>query len=132
MVAVRLAVSVLVMAWTATGAPPPVGPQRVARLVLGDRLDEGGSRPGKQVGAVHPLATGDRPAKGPGLVVEHLVGQLVLAPDPSHAALGGPGEAGITGQGAHSLHRDRGQGDPVSYTHLRAHETDSYLVCRLL
>src|SRR5664279_5358659 len=23
-------------------------------------------------------------------------------------------------------------GDPVSYTHLRAHETDSYLVCRLL
>src|SRR5664279_559808 len=24
------------------------------------------------------------------------------------------------------------QHDPVSYTHLRAHETDSYLVCRLL
>ena len=23
-------------------------------------------------------------------------------------------------------------GGPVSYTHLRAHETDSYLVCRLL
>ncbi len=23
-------------------------------------------------------------------------------------------------------------GSPVSYTHLRAHETDSYLVCRLL
>src|SRR5665647_2635265 len=22
--------------------------------------------------------------------------------------------------------------DPISYTHLRAHETDSYLVCRLL
>src|SRR5665647_1711105 len=26
----------------------------------------------------------------------------------------------------------RRQLDPVSYTHLRAHETDSYLVCRLL
>src|SRR5665647_3056216 len=26
----------------------------------------------------------------------------------------------------------RGQFQPVSYTHLRAHETDSYLVCRLL
>src|SRR5665647_3761543 len=25
-----------------------------------------------------------------------------------------------------------GRQDPVSYTHLRAHETDSYLVCRLL
>src|SRR5680860_1631683 len=25
-----------------------------------------------------------------------------------------------------------GQGNAVSYTHLRAHETDSYLVCRLL
>src|SRR5680860_284732 len=28
-------------------------------------------------------------------------------------------------------HRSQRQ-DPVSYTHLRAHETDSYLVCRLL
>ena len=26
----------------------------------------------------------------------------------------------------------RSQLGPVSYTHLRAHETDSYLVCRLL
>src|SRR5665647_3854229 len=26
----------------------------------------------------------------------------------------------------------RGDAGPVSYTHLRAHETDSYLVCRLL
>src|SRR5664279_2282381 len=26
----------------------------------------------------------------------------------------------------------RGFSNPVSYTHLRAHETDSYLVCRLL
>ena len=25
-----------------------------------------------------------------------------------------------------------GDMEPVSYTHLRAHETDSYLVCRLL
>ena len=27
---------------------------------------------------------------------------------------------------------DRNLSDAVSYTHLRAHETDSYLVCRLL
>src|SRR5680860_398179 len=27
--------------------------------------------------------------------------------------------------------RSRGPAAPVSYTHLRAHETDSYLVCRL-
>src|SRR5680860_1676585 len=27
---------------------------------------------------------------------------------------------------------DLGITEPVSYTHLRAHETDSYLVCRLL
>src|SRR5664279_1150114 len=43
---------------------------------------------------------------------------------------------------AKSVHRERrwtetsvggrGTGGPVSYTHLRAHETDSYLVCRLL
>src|SRR5680860_1642837 len=31
------------------------------------------------------------------------------------------------------IHRKGSHGnDPVSYTHLRAHETDSYLVCRLL
>ena len=30
-----------------------------------------------------------------------------------------------------SVNADR-RPDPVSYTHLRAHETDSYLVCRLL
>src|SRR5680860_231705 len=29
-------------------------------------------------------------------------------------------------------HKTRGLFGPVSYTHLRAHETDSYLVCRLL
>ena len=30
------------------------------------------------------------------------------------------------------LHTTGGFYMPVSYTHLRAHETDSYLVCRLL
>src|SRR5680860_1614436 len=30
------------------------------------------------------------------------------------------------------LSRSRSALSPVSYTHLRAHETDSYLVCRLL
>src|SRR5665647_3614360 len=29
-------------------------------------------------------------------------------------------------------HIDASYPEPVSYTHLRAHETDSYLVCRLL
>src|SRR5664279_5795819 len=28
--------------------------------------------------------------------------------------------------------RHLGDDEPVSYTHLRAHETDSYIVCRLL
>src|SRR5680860_981073 len=31
-----------------------------------------------------------------------------------------------------SCHRRKHSGEAVSYTHLRAHETDSYLVCRLL
>ena len=31
-----------------------------------------------------------------------------------------------------SMAFDRDSAKPVSYTHLRAHETDSYLVCRLL
>src|SRR5664279_5757004 len=35
---------------------------------------------------------------------------------------------GIPGQVSNLLRRER---EPVSYTHLRAHETDSYLVCRL-
>src|SRR5665647_3719000 len=32
----------------------------------------------------------------------------------------------------HPLRDERLRHQPVSYTHLRAHETDSYLVCRLL
>ena len=31
-----------------------------------------------------------------------------------------------------NIFRYSDDGEPVSYTHLRAHETDSYLVCRLL
>src|SRR5664279_3307693 len=38
-------------------------------------------------------------------------------------------EAGMTKQATNYL---LGQLEAVSYTHLRAHETDSYLVCRLL
>src|SRR5665647_3834494 len=34
-------------------------------------------------------------------------------------------KVGFIGKGANAI-------DAVSYTHLRAHETDSYLVCRLL
>ena len=30
------------------------------------------------------------------------------------------------------FHTPLSKEEPVSYTHLRAHETDSYLVCRLL
>src|SRR5665647_3870502 len=35
-------------------------------------------------------------------------------------------------QVSHELHAVERNRIPVSYTHLRAHETDSYLVCRLL
>src|SRR5664279_5553493 len=43
----------------------------------------------------------------------------------------------LSGKSVAKLMWDDGCGDagcrpPVSYTHLRAHETDSYLVCRLL
>src|SRR5660398_321968 len=34
--------------------------------------------------------------------------------------------------GAHAAARRPGSGGPVSYTHLRAHETKANLVCRLL
>src|SRR5680860_537423 len=49
------------------------------------------------------------------------------------------GRQGQAQQGVDIYGRRQGQGPyigaqckPVSYTHLRAHETDSYLVCRLL
>src|SRR5665647_3609901 len=72
----------------------------------------------------------------------HLV-ELVDAQDPAGILAGRaglPAEAGRVGGIADGQLaefedlvaveiRDR---DPVSYTHLRAHETDSYLVCRLL
>src|SRR5664279_6008907 len=49
-------------------------------------------------------------------------GGFGVAQDPSPAASGLPATAVLLG----------GSPAPVSYTHLRAHETDSYLVCRLL
>src|SRR5680860_315194 len=68
-----------------------------------------------------------------------------LMPQPSRRApppddLGRPtGTVGFTACGIASeprARREPNQGrylpHPVSYTHLRAHETDSYLVCRLL
>src|SRR5665647_3673550 len=68
-------------------------------------------------------------------------GRLVLehADDPGRALV----RAGVQAESVLQVrvvrrgrHRDRPAvrdvGEPVSYTHLRAHETDSYLVCRLL
>src|SRR5664279_2589416 len=43
------------------------------------------------------------------------------------------GDGALTGGMAYEALNNLGHsGTPVSYTHLRAHETDSYLVCRLL
>ena len=44
--------------------------------------------------------------------------------------VGGPGVTGFPRWRTPSI--VHGGVNPVSYTHLRAHETDSYLVCRLL
>src|SRR5665647_3820871 len=41
-------------------------------------------------------------------------------------------DAGLLGSSAAADCRSRRNTEAVSYTHLRAHETDSYLVCRLL
>src|SRR5680860_1589202 len=55
--------------------------------------------------------------------VEGRTGQPRLG---DHPTVGQP--AGID---RHAHQRARHRPEPVSYTHLRAHETDSYLVCRL-
>src|SRR5680860_1582414 len=65
-----------------------------------------------------------------------------LEPTPDHGETSYVGAARLTDQVAIITGRDAGIGratEPVacpfisvSYTHLRAHETDSYLVCRLL
>src|SRR5680860_227966 len=72
--------------------------------------------------------------EGVGLVeeVEHVVAVAMRAV----VALGELGVAGdLAGEHVGGVRHPRDQADPavaVSYTHLRAHETDSYLVCRLL
>src|SRR5680860_130373 len=56
-------------------------------------------------------------------------------PDPRSMEAKVAGAAALLVAKLHKLHDRvvRGREDrPVSYTHLRAHETDSYLVCRLL
>src|SRR5664279_2338414 len=57
-----------------------------------------------------------------------------LIPSLRHVGLRAAPAAGPAAvhQFAHGRYGDRPKGRAVSYTHLRAHETDSYLVCRLL
>src|SRR5680860_1428425 len=59
-------------------------------------------------------------------------GPQVGEQQPAHllGPLGGAGVA-LVGGDDRAIHQDVPlPGQPVSYTHLRAHETDSYLVCR--
>src|SRR5680860_1544911 len=80
------------------------------------------------------LAAGDCPG------AHRVPADLLLGPpDPGSVAAGlhVPARSSALQQDLRrgSARRHPGRGDrllPVSYTHLRAHETDSYLVCRLL
>src|SRR5665647_2398626 len=53
-------------------------------------------------------------------------------PDDAQVRLLDDSEARYVSRGGLKLEAALNQVGPVSYTHLRAHETDSYLVCRLL
>src|SRR5665647_1848885 len=61
------------------------------------------------------------------VVIQLLIG-LAIAP---FSGAGPAAIAEIFPTGTRSTYMSTGYA-PVSYTHLRAHETDSYLVCRLL
>src|SRR5678816_1757867 len=52
--------------------------------------------------------------------------------DEVREALSGIGVQGITVTEVKGFGRQKGHTEPVSYTHLRAHETPEHLVCRLL
>src|SRR5664279_6134125 len=75
-----------------------------------------------------------RPARQVDPAADRL-GALVQAADAERARLGQVVLADAAAVVA-DVEREHAAGereiDPVSYTHLRAHETDSYLVCRLL
>src|SRR5680860_1725753 len=83
---------------------------------------------------------------GPAVLIPEYKAQYGMAPNyidgtftPSQSArtmpITNPATGGEIGTVALSTHGEVDmavQAAPVSYTHLRAHETDSYLVCRLL
>src|SRR5680860_1679370 len=83
------------------------------------------------------VAPGDPPEPPPHLRTIHAnrstprghLGRNPSPRDPFPAQLQRLPTQEITGD---RLDKDPHGGRPVSYTHLRAHETDSYLVCRLL
>src|SRR5665647_3800844 len=110
-----------------------------------DRLDQGRVRGSRhRTGQLHRMASLSA-TEGSGSLVAHITLRGVAdlqgtrvtaefratrrlhhdAPVQDHAKCRGIARAGGWLRQAISAH-------PVSYTHLRAHETDSYLVCRLL
>src|SRR5664279_2834505 len=68
------------------------------------------------------------------MVEAHLVVVVGEGAGPRSRCRRRPGRSAPATSAPGGLHRVRGRCGPapVSYTHLRAHETDSYLVCRLL
>src|SRR5665213_4154281 len=102
-------------------------------------LRSGGSARGLAGAAARAAAVGPTAAVGPG----RSAGARGAALGPSGSGAGGAGRAraaaasrsraGGTGRpGAAARSRGAGRAGPVSYTHLRAHETGRNLVCRLL
>src|SRR5665647_270704 len=92
---------------------------------------EGSRGPARDARVDHDRSPGPEPVEPPE------VDRDVAQGRPTHRAARRPGEAdharpyGV-GHRARTGVGIRAHCCPVSYTHLRAHETDSYLVCRLL
>src|SRR5665647_1646709 len=75
------------------------------------------------------LVAKEDPAEVPGVVDR----EVLLAEPKVARGLGRRAWRPLSSSTVHDLEPPvRGTGAAVSYTHLRAHETDSYLVCRLL
>src|SRR5674536_227472 len=131
------------------GCPASPAGRRVGRSVLGRRPPGGGRRADPAGGSSRrsvPVRGGTPgPSRGqpgskadqvrrqrsrrPGHAVRHVASQVQHQVPVEH--VGTLGLVGAVGTGRCVGEAELG-GDPVSYTHLRAHETPEHLVCRLL
>src|SRR5665647_2308963 len=125
-----LALSALALASTASVADSAIAPMRyeIGVRLVGSVTGQCSQTSVYRAAGVRGLVTGARGRVRIGLLTSRMLTHWVVDDNHAQACPEAPRHPHVQADPCANPHKST----PVSYTHLRAHETDSYLVCRLL